>query len=233
MEPEVPPGWYPDPWYPGSVRYWDGTIWTTHAQAPGPTLRVDLAKVRTWPARVSIAFWVQAVVSAIGAVVSPLVLDGGRSTNDRFSFALAFGTGGNVRLELLGLVGFGALVVVVVWAHHITQTARALGLRTTLNPGWAAVGWLLPIVSLWFPYMAVRDALPPGHPGRGLAGSWWTLQIAVVIIGAVATFVSPGVGAAIGCLGAVCALGAGYLGHRLATAIGEEHERLASGGAPQ
>ena len=28
----TPPGWYPDPWYPQSTRYWDGSTWTAHAQ---------------------------------------------------------------------------------------------------------------------------------------------------------------------------------------------------------
>lgn len=48
--PSMPAGWYPDPQYPGFVRWWDGVGWTVHTQpqrqqqfggprAAGPTSR--------------------------------------------------------------------------------------------------------------------------------------------------------------------------------------------------
>lgn len=33
---DVEPGWYPDPWQPDTVRYWDGQGWTEQ-RAPRPT----------------------------------------------------------------------------------------------------------------------------------------------------------------------------------------------------
>ena len=32
----APPGWYPDPWAPGGVRWWSGTGWTSYAGPAGP-----------------------------------------------------------------------------------------------------------------------------------------------------------------------------------------------------
>ena len=31
-----PPGWYPDPWTPAGMRWWDGVGWTHHRAAPAP-----------------------------------------------------------------------------------------------------------------------------------------------------------------------------------------------------
>jgi membrane protease YdiL (CAAX protease family) len=33
--PVAPPSWYPDPWYPGQQRWWDGSAWTAHVTPGG------------------------------------------------------------------------------------------------------------------------------------------------------------------------------------------------------
>jgi hypothetical protein len=31
----APPSWYADPWHPGQLRWWDGTVWTAHVTSGG------------------------------------------------------------------------------------------------------------------------------------------------------------------------------------------------------
>ena len=91
----------------------------------------------------------------------------------------------------------------------------------------------MPIVNFWFPFQVVRDALPPAHPARREVPWWWGLHITALVAGfAAGLFAIAGVvpGVAVGVVAAAAALGAGYYGHELATAIGSAHEQLASAG---
>jgi Protein of unknown function (DUF2510) len=45
--PLPPPGWYPDPYRSDSVRWFDGTVWTTHA-VPDGTASPDEMVESTW-----------------------------------------------------------------------------------------------------------------------------------------------------------------------------------------
>lgn len=39
--PAVAAGWYPDPYAPEKLRWWDGTAWTEHVHDPAPTSTPD------------------------------------------------------------------------------------------------------------------------------------------------------------------------------------------------
>jgi hypothetical protein len=234
----TPPGWYPDPWYPQSTRYWNGATWTEHAQWAGWRPWVDPTSVRKWGARTAIAFLIQAAFGALTALVGPVVY--GSFFDDAFTNFETAGEpapfdGGQLAANLLlqagGLASLAVVIFLAVWGNHITTTARALGLRTTHSPGWAVAGWLVPILNLWFPYQIVRDALPEDDEARTLLGAWWALHISSQILGPaamIAALFETGVGVAMGLVTAAAYLAAGLLGRRLALAIAVAHEAGAS-----
>jgi hypothetical protein len=81
-------------------------------------------------------------------------------------------------------------IVLMVFMYNAASHARDLRLPARLTPVWGVLGWIVPVVNLWFPYWVLRDCLPPHETrGRNLALRWWLLQIfsfvpvAVVLIG--------------------------------------------------
>lgn len=76
-------------------------------------------------------------------------------------------------LNLLGWVPLALLAVVAVWAHRVASVARRLGYPARRTPGWAAAGWFVPVVNLWFPYQALVDSLAPGSPARARIRAFW------------------------------------------------------------
>jgi hypothetical protein len=67
-------------------------------------------------------------------------------------------------------------VVVSVWLYQSRSTAIAANPKFVHERSrvWTWLGWLVPVVSLWFPYQVVRDVRRATSPGpvSGI-GAWW------------------------------------------------------------
>lgn len=95
---------------------------------------------------------------------------------------------------LVGVVQVAGLVLTGLWLlavrRNVDQVAPGSQRRGTV---WAFLGWVVPVVSLWFPYQVVSDA-GRASTRRGLAyGAWWGLflaylasqQVALALLGGV------------------------------------------------
>ena len=77
---------------------------------------------------------------------------------------------------LSGLVQLAAYVVTCLWLYQSRSTAVAANptFRHQRGPVWVWLGWVVPVVALWFPFQVVRDVRRATSRGplSGIGG-WW------------------------------------------------------------
>jgi hypothetical protein len=89
-------------------------------------------------------------------------------------------------LNILGpALGIACVVVFLVWVYRVCSNLSALGApRPSITPGWAVGYFFIPILNLYKPYLALRDAWQASDPGGDLeqtqtersttpVGWWW------------------------------------------------------------
>jgi len=188
-----PAGWYPDPWQQGNQRWWDGTAWTGHAVAPGPSGALRLDEEERYAARARVALLAVIPLALVGqaALVSVVryFIDGVNDSSFGHGGSSSFSAGlwGRELLAQVGGIGnMVAGVLFLLWFHRACVNARNLGLPQRRDPSVATASFVIPVVNLWWPYESTCDLLPPGDPARPHVLRWWLLWI---VGGFVATFV--------------------------------------------
>ncbi len=238
-------GWYQDPSAPFLVRWWDGYRWTNEVR-PGPGGAVDPAKDLADEAKygrlASIAVLVGAASYTCQAVITAaLVSRFFHAIRDQFNAPLqSDGTRAPLVLphgitllyvlsQLSGLVMLVVEVIFLVWFYNAAKVAARAGLPARRSPAWAVVGWIIPIVSLWFPYQSGVDFFPPGHPGRRKVGRWWALYLGMsvsLIVAAAVSFVGTGAGEVVAILAGGLSLAAALAARELITEVARVHAGL-------
>lgn len=229
-QPPPPPGWYPDPWRQAPWRWWDGRAWTAHISHPRPAtpwlaphVAVDAERgparwLRTFVLVDAGLFLLQLMITAaIWREFVDVIRD---DDNGDFTFS-AFSFGG-----ILMLAG---TILRLIWLTRAAEAGKRLGRPARHDPGLAGAGWIIPVVSWWFPYQDTKALIEPGHPNRARTGWWWGMRLtgqsaALVLIPA--AFHPVGFQLAIVALGAMAYAAAALIERDLVGDIFASHEDL-------
>lgn len=235
------PGWFPDPWGHAPLRWWDGAQWSAYtsgaAFAPlvGAGYGVDDRRRESrlaGPARWAVAAW-----AALTLVQSEATIHTLRTFHDQLQTALdqpgsaAHFSAMSPAVSLLGLVGLVAAGVFLTWQYRAARVARSLGYPARVSPALGVWSWIIPFGSLWLPYQALVDCLPPGHPARGRCRQAWLCFLGYTAAAVIFVLVgilggSPGPVLVLAALLLVAAVG---LGWGCVAAIEADHARAGAG----
>lgn len=132
-------------------------------------------------------------------------------------------------LQPVGYLLLGLTVVIVVWSYRCAVAGRALGIRARRDPALVVVGWLVPVINLWWPYQTTADFVPDGRELQPTLRRWWTCYIVVVplvpVLSAIAALTSWRL-AAVGLVPlSAFAVAAAVWGRRIARDVLAIHER--------
>lgn len=68
-------------------------------------------------------------------------------------------------------------VLLIIWLHQAATFARRAHVPSRREPIWAILGFVVPVISLWFPYQVAADIFAPGDPARRTVARWWACTL--------------------------------------------------------
>ncbi|MEZ0163723.1 DUF4328 domain-containing protein [Kineococcus sp. LSe6-4] len=178
-----PPSPHPDP-HPSQSRY------PPQGQYP------PQGRYPPYPDRYSSAGLRPVGALSTAAVVLAAVVTGGELLSGLTGFGYspdALWTAYDTVTVVTGLAWLASFIVTGIWLTRVRRNAELLApaFHHQRAWGWAWAGWVVPVVSLWFPFQVVRDAVTASastanpaapHSPRPAFGLWWGTWLAGMVL---------------------------------------------------
>ncbi|HEY1738480.1 MAG TPA: hypothetical protein VGI86_07210, partial [Acidimicrobiia bacterium] len=166
-----------------SWRWWDGRQWSVAEHAFHPEhrrqLREQARRAGRWARAALVASAVLGVFNS-GLTSAVLTSTHGALFFTRNSDGIIEKSHRITTLQhallIPGVFSIAVIGIEIWWLVRIGEFAQASGWPSTHNRTLGAWSLIIPVVSLWFPYLAIRDSNPPGHPNDDLL-RWWLWRV--------------------------------------------------------
>ncbi|MFL6022542.1 MAG: DUF4328 domain-containing protein [Marmoricola sp.] len=171
--PTPDPGWYPDPYAPDQVRFWDGGAWGAQTYAAEPATPRLGSGFATLGRVIRIGLRLSLLVG-VGEVL--LYAWGLSMFDDAIAAAdldqLSLFDNVNRVLSISDAVLFVATGVVwLVWQFRLARSITPGDLER--SPGWHVGSYFIPVGNLWMPFQNLRDLWRRLVAVDALILGWW------------------------------------------------------------
>lgn len=155
----------------------------------------DLANLVRW---LKISLAALAVISLFSAYSSSLQLTLLNQAQSGALISKELADANDTREGLVAVIGVVSYLVTAIlflrWTYLVKRNVLALGgTNQAFSPGWSVGYYFIPILTLWMPYQALREAFEASHPDAqynsntpsrpALMPLWWTLWLVACAVG--------------------------------------------------
>ncbi len=180
----TPAGWYPDPWYPSTSRYWDGAAWTAYQNPPAAPVSYAPPKAPEGTGWNTPWIWLIVLLPLVSLATlllvpwrslfafDPTMLDrpgGPSSLGTMYQSPL---------LILVNLVSYALYGLVVFFAYLDHRQLLRMSVPRPFHWAWAFLGTV---------YVFGRSIVVKRRTGHGMAPLW--VEVGMIVLSLIVTSV--------------------------------------------
>jgi hypothetical protein len=92
--------------------------------------------------------------------------------------------------QVAAYVVAGVIFIVWLWRARVNAEAISPNMAHRHGREWVILGWIVPVVNLWFPVRVIRDVwrTSGGGPRTGLIVVWWLLWLVNLLVGRIVSY---------------------------------------------